>query len=260
MSLSKLLLTITLTLSLISQIHSAELIVHGIYRGANLYIQNPHDGEGNYCISEIYLNGTSLNNVPTSTAFNLDLSQFEEGEALEIRIVHGDFCAPKIINPNAILPREEFKFLSIQKHGEEVSWIAQGEKKYGKYFIMKYEHNNWQVERAVSCKGEQGMQEYSVSVRQHSGVNRYKIKYLEVTGKIIHSPEIEFESGIEKASFYPKRVSSILNFTREVKYEIMDIYGKVLKSGIASRVDCGDLESGTYYVSYDNMTNRFLKK
>ena len=51
-----------------------ELVLTGVYRGANLYIQNPHDGNNNYCITAIYINNQKLDQVPSSTAFNLDLS------------------------------------------------------------------------------------------------------------------------------------------------------------------------------------------
>ncbi|MCS6834302.1 MAG: hypothetical protein NZ521_12065, partial [Flammeovirgaceae bacterium] len=65
---------------------AGELLLTGVYRGANLYIQNPHDGNGNYCITAIYINNQKLEKVPQSTAFNLDLSFLKENEAIVIKI------------------------------------------------------------------------------------------------------------------------------------------------------------------------------
>lgn len=239
---------------------AGELLLSGVYRGSNLYIQNPHDGEGNYCITAIYINNQKLPEVPQATAFDLDLSSLEVNSPVIIKIFHNDNCRPKILNPNAIRTKDDFQFSTIDVNQGGVTWSAKGEKKFGKYFVMKYQHNTWEMIKAVDSQGTQGENNYTEKVLHHSGKNKYKIKYLDVTGRIFYSEEKEFISAKEEVDFFPKRVSKSLTFTSEVSYEILDAYGVSVKKGTGIDVDCSDLKTGAYYVVFDNKTERFFKK
>lgn len=239
---------------------AGELLLTGVYRGSNLYIQNPHDGHGNYCITAIYINNEKLAKVPAATAFNLDLSFLKENDPVVIKIFHNDNCRPKVLNPNAIRSKTDFQFTGVNLNNDNITWATKGEKKFGKYFVMKYEHNSWIMEQVLDAKGVGAEADYSFPTRHHTGLNRYKIQYLDVNGKIYYSDVVEFTSTSEKVTFYPKRVSKSINFSKEVKYEILDAYGKVVKRGFGIEVDCSDLSAGAYYISYDNVTDQFLKK
>ncbi len=243
-----------------SQLWAGELLLSGVYRGSNLYVQNPHDGEGNYCITAIYINNQKLDQVPQATAFDLDLSSLEVNAPVIIKIFHNDNCRPKILNPNAIRTKDDFQFSSVQVQNGTIVWKAKGEKKFGKYFIMKNQHNTWEMIKAVDSEGTPNDNEYTEKVLHHSGKNRYKVKYLDVTGRIFYSDEVEFESQKEQVDFFPKRVSKTLSFTSEVEYEILDAYGVSVKKGIGTIVDCSDLKTGAYYVVFDNKTEKFFKK
>ncbi|MDW7693494.1 hypothetical protein R9C00_01970 [Flammeovirgaceae bacterium SG7u.111] len=237
-----------------------EIVIEGVYRGINLYVQNPHDGEGNYCISEIFVNDKKLTDVPQTTAFDIDLSFLRDNDPVKIKIIHTDNCKPKVINPNAIKAEKQFQFTYVDIDADVLKWAARGERTYGKYFILKFENNNWVPEKVVDCKGKDGIQSYEYNPRYHTGTNKYRVRYLEITGKVYFSNVIAFESDIEEVTFYPKRVSSRLNFSRPVKYAILDVYGKIVLQDIGQEVDCSKLKSGTYYVSYDNKTDKFFKK
>lgn len=241
------------------QAAAGELVLSGVYKGQNLYIQNPLDGS-EFCIKEIFINEVPVKEIPASTAFDLNLSFLKENREVTVRIVHGDNCRPRILNPNAIRPENDFQFSDFKVEGDRIIWTARGEKKYSKYNILKLEFNNWVVEQIVDCKAKPGTSIYEILIMHTSGVNKYKIKYIDVTGKISQTPEINYTSTLAPATFTPKRVSSFITFSREVKYDILDAYGKVVKSGTGMKVDCSDLNLGVYYITFDNQTDKFLKK
>ena len=67
-----------------------ELKLSGVYKGKNLYIQNPFSEKGGFCINEIKLNGNHINDEINSSAFEIDLSLFDfnYGDKLKIEINH----------------------------------------------------------------------------------------------------------------------------------------------------------------------------
>lgn len=241
-------------------IQAGELVLDGIYRGTNLYIQNPRLGENEFCVKEVFINGEKSEMIPKATAFDINLSHLEENTAIRIRIIHHDGCIPKVINPNAIKATENFQFGSVEAENNQLKWKAKGEKVYGKYFIMRLSNNKWETESVLECKGTIGENVYQYNINPLAGLNTYRIKYLEISGRSYSSKPVDYTTDIEKVSFYPKRVSSTLNFSREVKYQIRDAYGKLKLEGLGNKVACNELESGLYYVTFENSTEKFFKK
>lgn len=254
---------IILTISLITQsffLYGGELVLTGVYHGSNLYVQNPHDSKQNYCVQDIYVNGKKHMATPQASVFTIDLSSIGMDTPVKIEIYHGNDCEPKVINPNAIRVKDEFQFAFINIDGQVLHWQAKGEKKLGKYFIEKFEHNNWDIELAISGKGDPKDNEYKVPIEHHAGSNKYRVKYLEVSGRSYYSGEVNYESERETVVFYPKKVSTTLSFSREIDYEIRDAYGNKVLVGRAQEVNCSNLKSGLYYISFDNRTEKFFKK
>ncbi|MBC7864499.1 MAG: hypothetical protein IAF38_16105 [Bacteroidia bacterium] len=75
----------------------------GIYKGKNLYVQNPFSGKNTHCITEIKING----NYPDETASDLTEIFLENrglkiGDSISILIKHHGNCKPKVLNPEAI--------------------------------------------------------------------------------------------------------------------------------------------------------------
>jgi hypothetical protein len=237
-----------------------ELLLSGVYHGSNLYVQNPHDGNNNFCVQDVYVNGKKHMDPPKASVFTIDLSGFAPETPLKIEIYHRDNCEPKVINPNAIRVKEEFQFVFLNVDDHALHWQAKGEKKMGKYFVEKFEHNNWSMEQAVDGRGAPGGNEYRLPVRHHAGNNRYRIKYLEVSGRSYYSDEVHIESAREVVDFYPKKVADKLSFTSAVDYEIRDAYGSKVLEGHGQTVDCASLKPGLYYVSFENRTEKFFKK
>ncbi len=240
-------------------LQAAELIITGVYHGTNLYVQNPHDGKGNYCISEVYLNNKRVEHAAT-TAFDIDLSALQLKDAITVKIIHRDDCMPKIMNLNAIKAREEFQFTNIEATDDKIIWVAKGEKKFGQYFIEVFKNNAWMIDKVFNCKAQQGNNVYDSPISHASGTNKYRIKYLEISGKSNYSQEVSFVSDAERVTFYPKSVLEEITFSKVVKFEVLDIYYNVLIRGNGASIDCAKLKSGSYYLIFDNRTEKFLKK
>jgi hypothetical protein len=244
-----------------SSLFAEEIKINGVYNGINLHIQNPHDGNGNYCISTIYVNGIQTK-IPSSTVITLDLGSmnFKIGDKIEIKIIHQDKCKPKIINPNALLIRGDFHFGKLKVDDEGLYWEGRGEGENGQYFIETFKNSSWQAEKAILAKGTRGINSYTLQVNHIAGLNKYRIKYVDSPEKFYYSDEIEFISDKEKVYFYPKNVSTTIYFSKVVKYEILDLNHKTILKGSGNEIDCTSLLSGTYYLLYDNRTEQFYKK
>ena len=102
--------------------------------------------------------------------------------------------------------------------------------------------------------------EYRRPIDHHAGENKYRLKYLEISGRSDYSEVVTFMSDRDKITFYPQRVSDKITFSRSTDFEIRDAYGNKVKSGRAAEVDCSDLKTGKYYLSFDNRTEQFFKK
>lgn len=246
----------------VSGTHAAfaeELKVSGVYNGMNLHIQNPHDGSNNYCISAIYLNN-ALQKTLTSTIITLDLSSFKIGDKIEVKIVHKDKCNPKVLNPNVLLPRGNFHFGKLKIDADEVQWEGRGENENGQYYVEAFRNSAWTAEKILSAQGSKGVNNYGTKVNHLSGVNLYRVKYVDNASKSYFSDELEFTSDKEKIYFYPKSVSNTIYFSKPAKYEILDVSHKLVLKGTGIEVDCTALVSGTYYIVFDNKTESFYKK
>ena len=236
-----------------------ELTLKGIYQGSNLYVQNPSDGQGSYCIEKVTINGKLMQH-PNSSAFDIDLSALSKGHTVEVRIIHKSGCVPSILNPQAIRAREKFIFTSVNLSANYIVWATRGEKKFGQFFVQAKRNNSWHVARVISCKGSVADNSYRIPLTHRSGDNLYRIKYLEVTGKYFYSPEVNFVLTREHITFYPRRVSSKLTFSKKVKYKVLDIDGKMLKEGEGLSIDCTSLLTGTYTLKFGTQQEKFFKK
>ena len=81
------------------------ILLKGNYYGNNIYVQNPFSSSGiGFCIDKISVNGDISTAEVSSSAVEVDLSNFnlEENAEVEIRIYHQEGCLPKILNPHAL--------------------------------------------------------------------------------------------------------------------------------------------------------------
>jgi len=240
----------------------ANIELSGVYKGKNLYVQNPFAGNmKDFCAKDVFINGEKkLTNVQSS-AFEVDLSHLKMGDAIIIKITHLSDCKPKILNPQVIRnDHAEFQFVSFNVSDKKIDWSTKGESSGNKMFVQQFTRGQWVNIKEITGKGLPTTAEYVHPALHHAGINKYRIKYLDVHGKVVYSHAAEFNSTEEDITFYPTRVTNTITLSRATDYEIMDSYGNVVKKGHGDKIDCVDLKTGVYYLNMHNQTEKFLKK
>ncbi len=242
-----------------AQSATSEIVLIGTYNGANLYVQNPHDGKGMYCIKNIIVNDRKIT-PPARTAFDIDLSWLKVSQPLVVKIEHNKGCEPKVLNPHVLKPSENFAFVSLSITSSKIVWLSKGEKPSGQFFVQLQKNQSWENVKAVLGKGNPQSNLYNENIEHRKGKNVYRVRYLDITGKYYNSDEATFISEANDVTFFPKRVTSKINFTEKVRFEILDETNKVLKKGEAVSVDCSDLATGAYILKFGGKEDRFYKK
>ena len=247
----------------------AALSVEGTYQGKNLYVSNPMDDEGfGYCATKVTVNGDIMPGGTSVGAFEIDFSMFniEIGEPVFIVIEHNEGCKPKILNPEVLRPRSTFtvKEMNVSDDGK-LSWITEGEQGKLPFIVEQYRWNKWVTVGEVQGKGSGGSNQYEFKVSPHSGVNTIRVVQVDHSGTKRTSEEKKFTSDVPTVTKTPKQVRNEISFMAngagiETRYEIYDAYGNIVKKGVGASVNCSNLLRGVYYINFDNVNEKFIKK
>lgn len=249
-----------LLLPLLLQAQQQEVVLTGVYNGKNLYVQNPLSSNmKDYCTQEVWVNGERVFLNPRSSAFTVNLSHLKAQEPVAVKILYSSGCVPKVINPQVIRTRNNFRYLTIQVDQQKVEWLTAGELESGKFFVEKLTEQRWQPVVSVEAYGKDNSR-YQAVVEHHSGENQYRIKYLQEDGETFYSRVYNYESAIEPVTFAPTRVSDKIYLSRETEYAVSDPKGNQLLQGIGKEISLGHLAPGLYYLNIDNRTEKFYKK
>lgn len=248
-------------LAFINLTYSGIITLSGVYQGKNLYVQNPFTGNlKDFCVDEVYVNDVKVMSGIKSSVFEIDLSHLKLNDPVEIKITHKDDCIPKVLNQQVIRVTSAFQFISFTVDAENLSWVTKGEKQNGKIFVEQFLNNSWTTVKELPAKGSSTINNYSIPEMHHSGLNKYRIKYLEKDGQVFYSRVVEHMSNKEMVTFYPKRVTNVVFLSRSVPFEVIDAYGNLVKKGTGNEIDMSDLKEGVYYLNFDNRTEKVLKK
>lgn len=240
--------------------NAAVLILAGIYQGKNVYIQNPPVSESEFCAEEVYVNDVLVMSKITASAFEVDLSHLKMDEPVTVKIVHKEGCKPKVLNPQVLRVNSAFQFNSFIVDERKLTWSTKGEKAGGKMFIEQFLNNNWVVVKEITGHGSITLNNYQIEEMHHSGVNKYRVKFLEHDGPSYYSKVVEYQSSKKPVDFTPKRVTTLVYLSRAVPWEVIDSYGNVIKKGTGKEIDMHSLKEGVYYLNFDNRTEKVLKK
>ncbi len=245
---------------LLAQQGQEEYVISGVYNGKNLYVQNPLSSNmKDYCTREVWVNDQQVFQNPRSSAFTVNLSHLKELDPVTVRIIYVHGCVPKVINPQVIRTLNNFRYLSIQVDSNKLEWLTTGELERGKFFIEKWQENRWQPVNSQEATGKENSR-YQAAVEHHSGSNKYRLKYLQGDGETFYSRVQTYEPAIEPVSFAPTRVSDKIYFSRETDYEVTDARGNQLLKGHGKEIKLSHLNSGLYYLNFDNRKEKFYKK
>jgi len=245
----------------------SELRLSGIYKGENLYVENPYSISGvGFCVSEVLVNGSTTTDEINSSFFEIDLSvfNFKYGDFVNVIIKHRDGCSPRILNKEVLTPTSTFevKYIVADKSGY-LTWATINEHGSLPFVIEQYRWNKWVRIGSVKGKGISRLSKYSFNINYHSGKNKFRIKQIGSNKKPRYSSSVEFISNNPELTFIPGNGNSVTNrifFSEETRFEIFDYYGKLIKTGYAQEVKVEKLKKGTYFLNYDNKTENFVKK
>lgn len=240
---------------------SQNIILNGAYQGKNIYVQNPFTvNMKDFCTDEVYLNNAKVMSQIKSSAYEIDLSHLSINEPVTIKIVHKTGCKPKVLNAQVIRLNSNLQFSNFTIDNSIIQWSTKGEKLGDKMFIEQFLYNNWVSIKEFQSKGSSSNSSYTFESIHHSGLNKYRIKYVDKDGSAFYSKIEEYQSILPEITFYPKRVSNKIYLSRGSDYEIVDEKGTVLNKGKGKEIPCETLKEGVYYLNVDNKTEKFLKK
>ncbi len=244
----------------------AQMQIKGIRKNENLYILNPAlPDTTDFCIDSIYINNHKIKTETASSAFELDFEMLgiTKNELLEIVIYHKKNCLPKIINPDVVKPQSTYQPVSMELKNDTLYWTTKNEHGKLMFFVEQYRWKKWQPAGQILGHGTPDLQHYKIKVNLHSGTNKFRIKQVDYTGRANLSSELIYESLLPKVEFSPgdgKKVSRIIEFSAKTDYEVYDYFGELIFFGCANKIDVSDLESGTYFIKYDNTIAKFIRR
>lgn len=242
---------------------SQQIELHGQYNGENLYILNSSDKDGEFCVNELIVNGEKTNDEFNSSSFEIDFSQLELeiGSPVKIILTHKAGCIPKIVNPEAIRLQNNFTFkmIDISRKGI-LTWTIDGDAGDEAFEIQQFRWNKWVKVAEVKIQDTLTLNKYSFEIQPHYGQNLFRVTQTDKYGKTVYSAEEKHRTMVKEIFLLSIKVGDELEFTAETFYEIYTEDGEFLKSGNESEVDVSELSKGSYWVNYDNKTERFVKK
>ena len=241
-----------------------KLVVEGSYHDKNLYVNNPMSEAGvGFCVNEVRVNGDITSDEWNSSAFEVDLSQYDlnAGEEVLIEIEHKDGCKPKVLNPSVLKPRATFKVKEIEVDSNGIlRWTTTNEKGKLPYKVQQFKWNKWVTVGEVQGKGTPGEHDYSFETIPVAGKNRFRVKQEGMDGKERASEAAEYRSDKEKIQYETERSKNRVVFSRETSFELYNMYGELVKKGYGKVLDISNFDKGTYYMNFGSRTVEFKKR
>lgn len=242
------------------------ILIEGTYQGKNVYVQNPFASNGvGFCVYEVRVNDKITTDEIGSSAFEIDLRQFQlkNGDAVSIKIFHKDDCKPKVLNPEVLKPKSTFVTSSITCDGgsEMLKWTTTAESGKLTYVVEQFRWNKWVKVGEVEGTGTAGPNAYQFKVVLHSGENQFRVKQVDYSGQARTSPVAKVTSNKPEIMFFPVKAKTEITFEGgETMYEIYDQFGNIVKKGFGTKIDVTGLAKGGYFLNYDNKTAEFFKQ
>lgn len=241
--------------------NAQQLALEGVYRGRDLFIQNPYNSAKNsFCIQSVVINGKTIITSPNSSALTIDLSNFSLNDSISLLIFHYSECLPKVLNPRVLQAGSGFTIIQPYADNAAVSWITTGElDKNASFELEKMYLHGWKVIKKMTAKGDIDNNQYSVGVTHYAGDNQLRIHYNSNTSSI-YSEEFSFYSAADPISFYPTDdVDEIISLSKATDYVIKDLDGKIYKKGFALDIFVQDIKPGEYILVIENREELFYK-
>lgn len=243
---------------------AGNVVIEGRYQQRSIFVINSvsEDGVG-FCVYEVTVNGQITSDEVNSQAFEIDLSIYnlKTGDPVVVVIRHKDGCMPKILNPGALEPAPTFECTKIECSAQGLlTWETSGEMGKLPFIIQQFKWNKWVNVGELMGNGTSGKNNYRWQAALTSGSNKFRVAQKSYEGEIRKSGSVEVSSSAVPVSFRYDRKSKVINFSAENAYELYNVYGQIVKRGFGTSLDLSALTKGEYYLSYDNRTEKFIRK
>lgn len=243
---------------------AAELVLSGVYQGSNLYIMNPFApvGEG-FCVTEVIVNGTPINNGINSSAFEIDLVSLglAKGDAVNVVIKHQSGCEPKVINPEVLNAQSTFTVTTIKiDNSGKLKFTTTGESGSLPFIVEQFRWNKWIKVATIDGIGTPGTNNYTADVNLHAGYNRFRVKQIDYTRRPRYGKELKHRATMAEITYSYTKPYTEIKFSAETMYEIYNNKGAIMGRGTATSVNVSALPMGDYYLNYDTKTETFKKR
>lgn len=92
------------------------LTIEGTVTQKSIYIQNPENGEGQFCVDSVLINSIPFTTSLNQAAFEIPFSELgiEEGTSVFIQIYHKDECRPRLLTNAGSPQKKHVEFLEIK--------------------------------------------------------------------------------------------------------------------------------------------------
>jgi hypothetical protein len=255
---------LTFFILLTSLAHAGNIILEGRYQGRNIFVINSISGDGvGYCVYEVTMNGLVTSDEINSQAFEVDLSIYnlKEGDPVTVVIKHKDGCAPKILNKGALEPSPTFVCQKIECTPDgQLTWETTEEMGKIPFLVQQFKWNKWVTVGEVMGNGTKTKSSYKFQTQLTSGSNKFRVAQKSYEGDLRKSQTVELMSAVQPVSFKYDKKLKVINLSAETSYELYNVYGQIVKRGRGVSVDCSALNKGEYFLSFDNKTEKILKK
>ena len=255
-----------LLICIVGQLSAALMEVHGTFKGKHLIVQNAfNETSKTFCITSIYLNGRDMKVDTKHLMIELYFEKFlSNGDAINLRIYHKGECQPEVVNPGAIRRSSMFSFITFKVDATNYHWATRGEQKGSDFIVQRYQNGEWDDVTSKQSKGGMSGNNYDLATIHYSGVNRYRVQYVQKDGFVEHSSPLDYKSRQRPVGFFPTKVKGKITFVnnghRPVKFSIYDIDGHKIMEGEGMAIDCTSLQTKQRYtLVFDNQHQSFQK-
>jgi len=233
------------------------LIVEGIYRGKNLKIDNR--SKKGLCTQRILVNGKLALYDRNSKGFELELKTmgFRYADSIHVHLIHKEGNPPKVLDLEKILLEEvDTDNFKVDERGV-LEFSAMGEVAPLHYFVEAFRWGKWVKMVTVDGVGNYDQQDYRTTVALNEGENLFRIvrpNFSLRSAVITDTLKVKYD-GLKKQQVNSKKKSIV--FARSTYYEVYDAYGIQVATGVGNKIDCSRMESGEYYLNFDDIKTSF---
>lgn len=239
------------------------LTFEGINYEKKLYFVNPSIPDQGYSMQEVKINGKEVYDELRSNTVTIHpgRSNVDYKDSMQIRVFYVKDYKPKLLNPENLLPPDNFKFTYIRIRDGKLIWRTEGAQGQKPFIVEQYRWNRWikATEIPVSDSIRHGSYEYEIT--PHHGKNRYRIVKLNTHNeKVISRKARVSEYSIPKVKIIYNDVKDMLVLSSKTLYEIYDEDWTLIREGYGRYVDVSGMAPGKYNINFGNRSGIFKVK